>query len=241
MFKLFNLGRKIRGYISPFFLVRHALYNDIRDVLSRYSFTGKVMDVGCGNKPFLNLFKSCDYLGVDFEKFSVNKDFDSSRPDFFFSNKYLRNYLLPFKNKEFDSCLSFQVLEHHPEPAIYIREMCRITIKGGLLLLTVPFLGGIHEEPFDFQRYTKYGLKRILEDNGYEILLIKEQGGLFSTISQLLNEYLNDYASKSKFKYLVSVIVYPPFLILSYLSLIMDRVWKSKKIFFNYLVLAKKR
>jgi SAM-dependent methyltransferase len=241
MHNLPQLYRKVRSYISPFYLVRRALYRDIGNILTKHSFTGRVLDVGCGNKPFLSKFGDCDYVGIDFKNFSVNKDFESSGPNLYFTDKYKKDHKLPFKNMEFDSCLSFQVLEHHPEPDMYISEMSRVTKRGGYLLLTVPFLGGIHEEPFDFQRYTKYGLKRLFEKHGYKIIVIKEQGSLFSTISQLLNEYLNNFASKNRVKYLVSLLIYPPFLLFSYLSLMLDMIWKSNKIFFNYLVLAKRR
>jgi hypothetical protein len=118
--------------------------------------------------------------------------------------------------------------------------MVRIVRKGGLVLITCPFMGGLHEEPHDYQRYTKYGLKQLVSRYG-EVLEILEQGSLFSAISMLLNEHLNSFASKSTFTYIISVIIYPLFLFFQYISLILDQLFKSDKIFINYLLLVRKR
>jgi len=118
--------------------------------------------------------------------------------------------------------------------------MYRITKKSGYILLTVPFLGGLHEEPNDYQRFTKYGLFELFKPYKCKIIKIKEQGSIFSTISILLNEYLNCFASKGKLQYLISILIYLPFILFSYFSLILDIFFKSNKIFFNYLILVKK-
>jgi len=121
-----------------------------------------------------------------------------------------------------------------------ISEMLRVVKKGGCILLTAPFLGGIHEEPHDYQRFTKYGLIELFKPYKCEILEIKEQGALFSTISMFLNEYLNSFAANNKLSYFISVLIYLPFILFSYISLLLDKIFKSNKILFNYLILVKK-
>mgnify|MGYP001611149018 CR=1 FL=1 len=118
--------------------------------------------------------------------------------------------------------------------------MFRVTKKGGLILITVPFLGGLHEEPNDYQRYTRYGLKELVKEYG-EILEIEGQGSVLSTISMLLNESLNSFASRNKTTYLISMLIYLPFLTFQYLSLFLDFFIKSDKIQINYLLLVRKK
>jgi len=232
---------KYRFYTSPYFLNKFYLVRDIKYINKKYNFSGSLLDIGCGSKPYTDLFnKIKEYKGIDFKDYLVNKDFWARKPDYFFSNGYSKTLTLPFKNESFDNVVSFQVLEHHPNPQKLISEMFRIVKKKGYILLTVPFLGGIHEEPHDYQRFTKYGLIELFKPYKCKILEIKEQGALFSTISMLLNEYLNNFAAKNKLFYFISVLIYLPFLLLSYVSLLLDKIFKSDKIFFNYLILVKK-
>ena len=230
-----------RYLISPFFIGKYYLQRDIVTAIGTYKFEGTVFDLGCGQKPYQALFTySSKYVGIDFGEYSTNKDFGQNKPDYLFSSHYRDDSLLDIENESFDNAVAFQVLEHHPEPQIMIKEMVRITKKGGLLMVTVPFLGGLHEEPFDFQRFTKYQLSRLFQAQGCEMLCIKEQGALFSTILMLLSEHLNWFAAKNKFFYYASFIGYVPLLFCMYGAIIVDRFIPSDKIFINYLVVAKK-
>lgn len=232
--------KKIRFYISPYFLIRYYLRRDINLFVKKYHFKGTVLDFGCGQKPYKYLFKNSQYRGIDFKDYSRNLDFPDDKPDYYFGEEYTKNLFLPFKNESFDNSVSFQVLEHHRDPELMIKEMARITKKGGLILLSCPFIYGLHEEPNDFQRFTKYKLKELFKKNNCEIVEIKEQGSLFSVISMLINEYLSSFAAKNKLYYFLAAVIYLPFLLFQYSSLFLDKFVKSDKIFINYIILAKK-
>jgi hypothetical protein len=49
-----------------------------------------------------------------------------------------------------------------------------------LVYVTVPQAWGLHYEPFDFFRYTRYGIALLLEQAGFEVLETRQMGGLFS-------------------------------------------------------------
>lgn len=231
--------KKFIFYITPFFLAKLYLLKDIQWIIRKYHFSGRLLDIGCGEKPYKDLFKNVnEYQGIDFENFSANKDFYGENPDYFFVNNYLETLALPFPDESFDHCVSFQVMEHHKNPQKLVSEIIRITKPGGYLLLTVPFLGGIHEEPHDYQRFTKYGLKELFKGKNCQILELKNQGSLFSTISLLFSEYLNNIAYQSKLKYFLCMFIYPPFSLFQYLCLVLDQIFKSDKIFFNYIILV---
>lgn len=234
--------QNLRFYLSPYFIAKYYILKDTKSTLGSYSFRGSLLDIGCGEKPYKSLFKSIDeYIGIDFANYSINKDFKGEAPEHYFTDDYLNTLILPYKNESFDNVVAFQVLEHHKNPTKMISEVVRIVKPGGYILITLPFLGGLHEEPHDYHRFTRYGLIELFSRSNCEIVKIKEQGSIFSTVSMLFNESLNSFASHSKITYVVSVVIYLPFLIFQYLSLFLDRMFPSKKIFFNYLILAKKK
>ena len=72
--------------------------------------------------------------------------------------------ILNFKDKQFDLVLMLEVLEHVEKPFDVSSEILRVLQPEGNLLLSVPFTFGIHEAPYDFWRFTKYGLMKLLMD-----------------------------------------------------------------------------
>jgi SAM-dependent methyltransferase len=77
------------------------------------------------------------------------------------------------------------VLEHVPDPAAALAELRRMLRPGGTLWLTVPFVGELHEEPFDFYRYTPYGLRALAERAGLSDVEVEPLTGYFTTLAQL--------------------------------------------------------
>lgn len=240
--KLKSLISKYRLFISPLFLARYYNLNCVKDTVDKYKFRGTVLDFGCGDKPYKYLFKyGTDYKGIDFKLHSTNNCFPYSEPpDYFFPKNYAKTFRLPFKSNLFNHVVAFQVLEHHQDPEKMFSEIFRVVKKAGYVLITVPFIGGIHGEPDDYQRYTKYGLMVRVKKYG-EVVIIKEQGSVFSVISTLFGEILIKFTAKNKLHYIIGMLVFPPFLLYSYLVLVLDKIFKSDIIFINYLILIKKR
>lgn len=233
--------KKFRFYFSPFFLIRYYLRRDTRHFVKKYEIKGRILDLGCGQKPFRNIFRNSEYVGIDFENFSQNKDSSGGKPDFYFGREYENNMKLPFGDGSFNHCVSFQVLEHHPEPEIMAGEMARIVKKDGFILVSCPFIYALHEEPDDYQRLTHYKLKYIFEKNGCTMVEVKKQGTLFSAISMLVSEQANRFAAKNMLNYFISFFLLPFLLLLQYFSILMDFFVKPKTVFLNYLILAKKK
>lgn len=235
------IPRKIKFYISPYFIVKFYLKRDIIKANSLFRFNGKTIDIGCGEKPYLNIFKHCNYLGIDFRNYSLNNDFPSSKPDFFFNDEYIKTLKLPFPSKTFDNVFCFQVVEHHKNPQKFMEEIHRILKPGGKILFSCPFIEGIHEKPNDYQRYTEYGWREILIRNNFKLLRISRQGSLISSCYLLLSEHLNSFASRSRLKYFLSSIFYIFILLpFQYSCLLFDKFIKTEDIVMNYLIVAKK-
>jgi len=67
-----------------------------------------------------------------------------------------------------------------PEPGVALAELHRVMRPGALLYVTVPQAWGLHYEPHDYYRYTKYGISHLLREAGFEVAEVRQMGGLFS-------------------------------------------------------------
>lgn len=150
---------------------------------------GRLLDVGCGNKPYEAIFTPfvTEYIGIEHEA-SYAQTHAASRtagPDMFYDGKRL-----PFEDGSFDTVLSVQVLEHTPDPQALMNDMARVIRPGGRLLLSAPFSFRLHEEPHDYFRYTPHGLRDMCEKAGLEVERITPQGSLWSLVAHKLNTFL---------------------------------------------------
>ncbi|HEY1693380.1 MAG TPA: class I SAM-dependent methyltransferase [Polyangiaceae bacterium] len=151
--------------------------------------SGRLLDVGCGEKPYEPIFRPyvTEYVGVEYAP--VFETTQSSKratgPDLYYDGK-----TLPFPDDSFDTVISIQVLEHTPHPQTVVDEMSRVAKKGGLVLVHVPFSFRLHEEPNDFFRYTPHGLRSMFDGAGIEVEGLWPMGGLWSVVGHKLNSYL---------------------------------------------------
>ena len=170
------------------FLVMHYLIPDLKMVIEEHA-SGKVLDIGCGNKPYEILFdgKVSEYIGCDVVQSDKNKvDVICPATD------------LLFQNETFDTVFSTQVIEHVDDPFKMLSESNRVLKNGGKMIISAPFTWELHEQPHDYYRYTKYGLKAMLEKNKFEVLLIKPNGGKWSAITQMnINMIYSSFGRKS--------------------------------------------
>lgn len=92
---------------------------------------------------------------------------------------------IPVADGSFDAALSTQVLEHVPDPARVLCELYRVLSPGSSLCLTAPLVWQLHEEPYDFYRYTSYGLRALLERAGFQVAAVEARSGYFATLATL--------------------------------------------------------
>jgi len=104
---------------------------------------------------------------------------------------------LPFKDDIFNGVKCTELLEHVEYPEKVIKEVARVLKPSGVLILSMPFNFPIHADPYDFQRFTDYKLKKMLENN-FEIILMKKQGLFFTVLGNMLKQAITNM--KSRFK-----------------------------------------
>jgi SAM-dependent methyltransferase len=167
-------------FVNPFYFARKGLFHEVSTLSGHVA--GRVLDVGCGYKPYEHLFRATEYVGLEID---TPENRARKRADVFYDGT-----TFPFESASFDSLVCNQVLEHVFEPDRFVREMARVLKPGGHLLLTVPFAWDEHEQPWDFARYSSFGLAAVLHKGGFEILEHRKTMADIRTLFQLLNAYL---------------------------------------------------
>jgi SAM-dependent methyltransferase len=168
----------------PNYLVRHRLLQAIKELAP--SLRGKLLDVGCGSKPYKPLFNVEEYIGMDFQ--GEGHSHENEDIDVFYDGKKI-----PFSNETFDSVFSSEVFEHVFNLNELLPEINRVMKPGGLILITCPFAICEHEAPNDYARYTSFALKYLFEKNGFEIIRLEKTGNSVETIYQLWLMYVHQH------------------------------------------------
>lgn len=218
-------------FFNPFYFIRSSLFQNIEEMAKHLK--GRLLDFGCGRKPYENLFTGCEYIGVDVEE--SGHDHKLSKVDVYYDGKHL-----PFEDESFDSLFCTEVLEHLFDPDKSIAEMYRVLKYDGRLLLTVPFAWNEHEVPYDFARYTSFGIIHLLEKHGFTIIEEKKSGNFVRVIWQLWSLYIFELFKKfNKTGYFLSLIFIAPLNLLGVLILPLMPV--NNSLFFNNIILAEKK
>lgn len=226
--------KRIGVFYNPFYLIRRGLYLGIENYASQFS--GKLIDLGCGTKPYLHLFKNVnEYIGVDVEH-SGNTD-NKNFIDIFYDGKNI-----PFKNDSIDGIFSSETFEHVFNLDDVLKETHRVLKPNALLLFTCPFFMPEHEVPFDFARYTSFALISLLQKHGFEIIEQEKTGNYFTTMMQMKALYLYYFINKIPFFHQTFFVLFisPIFIFGSLINKILPKFMKRKDLYLNNIILAKK-
>ena len=218
-------------FVNPFYFARAELGSAITEFAPRLK--RRLLDVGCGTKPYQKLFNVDAYVGLDID---TNDSRERGIADHFYDG-----ISFPFPDASFDSLLCNQVLEHVFNPDDFIREMNRVLKPNGKLLLTVPFVWDEHEQPYDYARYSSFGLRALLEKNGLTILTHKKLGADATILFQLANAYLfkvtQAWPKLLKFGFTVTVMAF-----INFLGVIAGWILPGNPdLFLDHVVLAEKQ
>ena len=169
----------------PGYIIRNRLLTGVRRHAP--AMAGKLMDFGCGSKPYKSLFNNvAEYIGVDYD--SPGHSHANEQIDVFYDGKHL-----PFPDNHFDSIFSTEVFEHIFNLPDILRELNRVLKPGGRILITCPFAICEHEVPNDFARYTSFAMKDMLEKNGFSVLHLDKSGNSVETVWQLRITYWHQH------------------------------------------------
>lgn len=146
--------------LNSAFLPRRALWQAMAD--SSDMACGRLLDVGCGTKPYRLLFTRVEeYIGLEL---GTPENLGTKQADLYYDGD-----TFPLDDESVDTVLCNQVLEHVFNPEGFLAEIFRVLRPNGVLIITVPFLWPEHEQPYDCLRYTSFGLKDRLEGAGFHL------------------------------------------------------------------------
>lgn len=168
----------------PTYAVRAPLVRWLREEAGRaHADLGpyRVLDVGCGAKPYRPLFApyAAAYVGVD----SV----ENSHAELLGSIEDL-----PVEDGSFDVVLCNQVLEHCDDPVRAVAELRRVTAPGGRVLVSTHGVMAYHPSPADYWRWTHAGLEKLFRDNGaWASVRVMPASGTTACLGMILSLYLD--------------------------------------------------
>lgn len=170
------------------------LVYDIGDrFLQKYSnfYRGVLYDLGAGESPYKQFFLQYaeQYIAVDWDASLHKTELDICAD---------LNKPLSIESRSANTIVSLSVLEHLSEPQTMLNEAYRLLMPGGALILQVPWQWRIHEAPYDYFRYTPYGLQYMLAKAGFQNVVVEAQAGVFTTLVMKFNYFTRRLIKGSK-------------------------------------------
>jgi len=220
-------------FVNPFYFARKGLHESISSLADK--ITGRTLDVGCGQKPYEKLFGSSCYVGLEIDS---PENRENKKADFFYDGGRFH-----FQDGEFDSVVVNEVFEHVFNPAQFLMEIHRVLKSDGMLLMTVPFCWDEHEQPYDFARYSSFGLKATVEQHGFQIVTHIKSMNDIRAIFQMLNAYIYKISvmsiSNPYLNLLANLMFIAPFTLLG--ALLGKILPQNDDFYLDNIILAQKR
>lgn len=162
------------GFITPNKyqdLGRWHITRFVRGVAEQLPAGTLLLDAGAGECAYRPLFAHCRYLGVDLAV--GDRDWNYRGLDL-----AARLERLPLRDASIDAVLCTQALEHLEWPRETMAEFHRVLRPDGRLFLTAPMAHCEHQIPYDYFRYTSFGLRSLCVRAGFRAVEVIPFGGL---------------------------------------------------------------
>jgi ubiquinone/menaquinone biosynthesis C-methylase UbiE len=144
--------KKIKKVLLDYSTPQHYYFQNImKNFSKKVGHIPFLIDVGCGQAPFLYKFSYNQKVLIDIEKGIDDIDFLCCDVQ-----------ALAIKDGCADMVLLNEVLEHVEDEKKALSEIYRVLRPGGFFVISVPFLFGIHEK-VDYRRWTEQGCKNYLK------------------------------------------------------------------------------
>ncbi|WP_199096642.1 class I SAM-dependent methyltransferase [Dyella sp. ASV21] len=198
------------------------------------SLRGIVIDLGCGTRPFeRDILRYADhYMGVDWANSMHGLKADV------LANL---NMPLPLADDVADHVISLEVMEHLSEPDVMLAEAFRVLRRGGELTISTPFQWWIHEAPWDFQRFTRFGLEHHLTKAGFTDIIVRPTSGFWAMWVLKFNYQLHRLVRGPRLmRTVVRAILSPFWLTNQIIALNLDHVWPEDRETVGYFTIARK-
>jgi SAM-dependent methyltransferase len=169
-------------------VARHDVTTYVREIAASLPAKTRVLDAGAGECAYKPLFAKCEYKSLDLAIGEARWNYEHL------------DYVapldeMPIPDESFDVVLCTEVLEHLKNPLASVQEMFRVLKPDGRLFVTVPMAQNEHQVPYDFFRYTSFGIKYLCHEAGFQTVDVAPFGGLFARWAFELPRALNVFPS----------------------------------------------
>ena len=208
----------------------HRISRQQIEAAARNHARGRLLDVGCGQGRYNDLLDryADSRTGMELNRIRYAT---GCRPKVWGSG-----LSLPFGDACFDTVVSFQVLEHVPEPAHMVREIARVLKPGGYLILTAPHIWGVHEEPEDYFRFTGFGLSHLSRVAGLQVGSVRAMAGYWVTAGARFCYYLQQFEKLPG----MALPLRPLYALVQLAALVLDRLHRVEGDAWNFILVATK-
>ncbi len=187
----------------------------------------KVLDIGSQDAPFRRYFKKAEYYTQDVCQNAAN------------SVNFIGDICqgIPvISDASFDYIICTQVLEHLREPHIAFAEFKRILKPGGKLFLTTHLCFEEHMAPYDYFRYTRFGLEALGDDAGLKLTHVAPHGGIFQVLGLILATIpIKLFMKTESFFYYVYLVIFGvPIFLMNIIFTLLDQLDRKKIMTLNY-------
>lgn len=158
---LLNVVRSLVHMLLP---TRKPLYKYLNSIESNYKNLD-ILEIGSGNPSINQSVAHIFHNAKLFVQTDVNKSY---------GHKYLDITSSVLIEEKFDLILCTNVLEHIFDSKTAIKNLNYLLKEKGHLVVSVPFIYPLHDEPNDFWRFTEHALKKLFSD--FKILTFKKTG-----------------------------------------------------------------
>lgn len=223
------LPGSVIAWLDP---VQSLIDSEVRQVSGRLRDGDIVLDAGAGEGRHRRYFKSGKYIALDAGCGDAAWDY---------SGLDIRGDLehIPLRDSSVECILCMVVLEHTRNPRQVLLEFARILKRGGSLVMVVPFLWEEHQAPYDFFRFTRYGVRSIFESLPFRLEMLEPMGGFFWVCARRSVAFLTFF--QRGWRWIPFVLLAPFFgLLFPLLLYFMDRWDKEKNYSLGYRIRAKK-
>lgn len=218
-------------FINPNYFIKKGLYKGV--VSNKKYLKGRLLDFGCGSKPYKEIIDVQEYIGLDLKE--SGHCHKNEQVDIYYDGK-----TIPFDDNHFASIFSSEVFEHVFNLDQVLSELHRVIKPGGHMLITIPFVWYEHEIPYDFARYTSFGIEHLLKRAGFEIIAVEKTTNYVETVIQMWNAYVSQFVLPSNkfFKILMTPLFIAPVTIF---GILVSKIFpKNRDFYHNNIVVAKK-
>ena len=201
---------------------------------ARVHARGRLLDVGCGARSFEPLFagRVTRYFGTDLARSA----YLGARPP----DAFARAEQLPFRDGSMDTVLGLSMITYLPEPSRLLDEAHRVLRPGGILILEFTQMVPLHDEPYDYFRYTRFGAQWLLERAGFEPLEFHPIGGLMARVGLTAIAGLNRI-NRGPTRVLTELPVRAAYVVLQLGFEALDRLTFDPREVLSHLVVARRR